>query len=228
MNWKELAMSSTAKVLMTEYVTHDVRRFVIEKPRGMKFVPGQGALVALNKRGMRNDPHPFTPTSLGDDLVLEFTIKGYPRRRGLTEKLHRLRAGDTVEIGEVFGAIRYKGPGVFIAAGTGITPFVAILRDQARRGKLGGSSLIFSNKMARDAILQEELMHTLDGRCVFTLTREARPGYARGRINAAMLRKHVKNFRQAFYVCGPEKFVEGMRAALGRMGAAAESVVFEE
>src|SRR5208283_2305825 len=104
-------------VLMTEFVTHDVRRFVLMKPKGFKFVPGQGALLAINKPGLRDEGHPFTPTSLTSDLVLEFTIKGYPRRRGLTGRLHKLVPGDELLIKAVFGDIRYKGPGVFIAGG---------------------------------------------------------------------------------------------------------------
>jgi len=221
-------MGRTVKVLMTQFVTHDVRRFIVEKPRGFKFVPGQGTLIALDKRGMKDDPHPFTPTSLGDDRVLEFTIKRYAAHHGLTEKLHRAAPGERIMIGDVFGTIRYKGPGVFIAGGAGITPFVAILRDQARRGKLAGCSLLFSNKTAADVIVEKELRHTLGGRSVFTLTRETRPGYERGRINAEFLNKHVKNFRQAFYVCGPHQFAEDIIEALRKLGADPEGLVLEE
>jgi ferredoxin-NADP reductase len=221
-------MSHAVRVLMKEFVTHDVRRFILEKPRGFEFVPGQGALVALDRQGMKDDPHPFTPTSLADDHVLEFTIKGYPKHHGLTEKLHGLAPGDTVQVGDVFGTIRYRGPGVFIAAGAGITPFIAIMRQQAKKGDLKGCSILFSNKTQADVILEMELRHYLGNRCTFTLTRETRPGYERGRISADFLKRHVKSFKQAFYVCGPHVFVEDVKAALEELGAKAESVVLEE
>jgi ferredoxin-NADP reductase len=221
-------MSHEVRILMTEFVTHNVRRFILEKPRGFEFVPGQGALVALHKLGMKNDPHPFTPTSLGDDRVLELTIKGYPDHHGLTDKLHRMTAGETIMIGDVFGTIQFKGPGVFIAGGAGITPFVAILRQQARLNDLAGCSLLFSNKTQADVILEKELRHYLGAKCIFTLTQEARPGYERGRINADFIKRHVKNFKQTFYVCGPREFVDDVKTALNELGAKPESLVFEE
>ena len=41
-------MNLKAPILMTEFVTHDVNRFVLTKQKGFKFVPGQGAAVFLN------------------------------------------------------------------------------------------------------------------------------------------------------------------------------------
>jgi len=36
------------KILKTEQVTHDVRRFQVEKPAGYKFIPGQATEVSVN------------------------------------------------------------------------------------------------------------------------------------------------------------------------------------
>ena len=219
---------TTATVLMTEFVTHDVKRFILSKPDGFAYVPGQGVLVALDARDLEEDPHPFTPTSLTDDRVLEFTIKGYPKHKGLTAKLHRLRPGDTVALGEVFGTIQYRKPGVFIAGGAGITPFVAIFRSLAAKGKLKGNALLFSNKTRADVILERELRHDLGAGAVFTLTRDKAPGYESGRIDRAFLKRHIKNFKQAFYVCGPHEFVDAVTAALADLGAGAKNIVIEE
>lgn len=196
-------MMLKAPILMTEFVTHDVKRFIVGKPKGFKFVPGQGALLAINKPGLREEAHPFTPTSLRDDPVIEFSIKGYPRRRGMTERLHRLAPGDELLIKAVFGDIRWKGPGVFIAAGAGITPFVAILRQLRKAGKLAGNTLLFSNKTWADIVLEREFRDYLGPRCIFTLTREKRPGYEHGRIGPRFLREKIRSFNGHFYVCGP-------------------------
>jgi cytochrome-b5 reductase len=212
---------------MVEVVTHDVKRFIVKKPRGFKFVPGQGTLVAINKPELKDDAHPFTPTSLAEDLVLEFTIKGYPEHHGLTEKLHQLRPGDDLLLGSVFGTIEYKGPGVFIAGGAGITPFVAILRRLHRDGQLGGNTLIFSNKTRDDVILEKELRAYLGDRCILTLTRDETPGYDHRMVDEAYLREKVADFNRPFYVCGPPPMVEGITAALQKMGAKADNVVFE-
>jgi cytochrome-b5 reductase len=217
-----------APILMTEFVTHDVKRFVLKKPRGFDFAPGQGTLVSINKPDLADEAHPFTPTSLGDDLVVEFTIKGYPEHHGLTEKLHALRAGDELLLADVFGTIQYKGPGVFIAGGAGITPFIAIFRKLAREDGLAGNTLIFANKTRDDVILEKELRHYLGDRAVFTLTRESRPGYESRKVDEALLKEKVRDFGQPFYVCGPPPMVEGLTETLRKLGARPDNVVFEQ
>jgi len=221
-------MSRIATLLMSEFVTHDVKRFVLTKPEAFTFVPGQGTLLAINQPDLREDAHPFTPTSLADDRVLEFTIKGYPEHHGLTEKLHALRPGAELVLGDVFGTIQYQGPGVFIAGGAGITPFIAIFRQLAREGKLAGHSLLFSNKTRDDVILEQEFRHYLGDRCLLTLTRESAPGYEKRRLDAKFLKEKIRGFDQAFYVCGPPPFVEALSQLLQTFGAKADNVVFEQ
>jgi len=222
-----MTMRLKARILMTEFVTHDVKRFILTKPKGFKFVPGQGALMAINKAGLRDEGHPFTPTSLPDDPVIEFTIKGYARRHGLTEKLHRLAPGDVLLITEVFGDIRWKGPGVFVAAGAGITPFVAILRQLRKAGKLAGNTLIFSNKTWDDIILERELRDSLGPQCIFVLTREKRAGYQSGRIDQRFLREKIRSFKGHFYVCGPMPFIEDVNGMLLQLGATQDKLVYD-
>jgi cytochrome-b5 reductase len=221
-------MSEVATILMTEFVTHDVKRFILTRPDGFRFTPGQGTLVAINREGLREDGHPFTPTSLAADRVLEFTIKAYPEHHGLTEKLHALRPGDELILGEVFGTIQYQGPGVFIAGGAGITPFIAILRQLAREGNLAGHSLLFSNKTRDDIILEREFRHYLGDRALFTLTRESSPLYEKRRVDAKFLKERIRNFDQAFYVCGPPAFVEDITQLVQSLGAKSDSVLFEQ
>ncbi|MCX8035807.1 MAG: FAD-binding oxidoreductase [Candidatus Sumerlaeia bacterium] len=220
-------MKYTVTLLFEEFVTHDTKRFIFERPKDLKIEPGTALLLALNKPKLQDDLHPFTPTSLAGDKVLEFIIKQYPAHHGMTEKLHKLVPGDTVLIKGVYGALTYKGPGVFIAGGTGITPFIAILRQLRKEGKLKGNSLLFSNKTHADIILERELRHMLGKDCVFTLTRESRPGYENKRIDAKFLKAKIKNFRQRFYVCGPPQFVENINAFLQKAGAKPDHIAFD-
>jgi ferredoxin-NADP reductase len=221
-------MPKAAKILMTAFVTHDVKRFVLQKPRGFKHVAGQATLVAINQPDLAENAHPFTPTSLPEDGVLEFTIKGYPEHHGLTERLHQLGPGDTLLLGPVFGTIQYKGPGVFIAGGAGITPFIAILRQLAREGGLAGNSLIFSNKTRGDVILEQELRAYLGDRCILTLSRESNPAYESRRVDEAFLREKIADFSQPFYLCGPPPMVDAVTETLRKLGANPDNVVFEQ
>lgn len=222
-------MEHTVTLLLSEFVTHDVKRFVFTRPEGFDFAPGQGVELAIDEPQWRSQGHPFTPTSLAGDGVLEFTIKGYPEHHGVTEKLHALKPGARVLMSAPFGAIRYQGPGTFIAAGAGITPFMAILRMLAAEGKLEGHSLIFSNKTPADIICGQELHHYLGERCQLLCTRETdcncRGG---GRIDIDFLRRQIDDFSRHFYVCGPPPFVNSITAALIELGAVPDGLVFEK
>ena len=220
-------MNHTVKLLMSQFVTHDVKHFIVSKPAGFAVVPGQGVELAINRPGLREQGRPFTPTGLAADGVLEFTIKAYPAHAGVTQALHQLEPGAALLMSEPFGTIRYQGPGVFIAGGAGITPFLAILRDLARKGEAGDQTLIFSNRTPRDVICEKELRHLLGDRCMLTCTGVAAPGYENRRVDRAYLEEKITDFKQRFYVCGPPPFMDAINGALADLGARSESLVFE-
>jgi ferredoxin-NADP reductase len=222
-------MKHSSTILMTEFVTHDVKRFILTKPRNFDYKPGQGVKVVINEPEWKNEEsRPFTLTSLRDDKILEFTIKKYPSSEGVTDKLHSLEVGSKLLISEAFGTITYKGPGVFIAAGAGVTPFIAITRQLARKGKLGSNFLIFSNKTPADVICEKELRHYFGSRCIMTCTQGSAPGYENRRITAEFLSEKIGDFSQRFYICGPDSFVVEIKSALKRLGASSKSLVFEK
>jgi len=111
------------KILTIDKVTHNVKRFQVEKPEGYTFNPGQATEVSINVPEFRNERRPFTFTCLNSARYLEFTIKIYPEHKGITNELGKLKPGSELIIRDVWGDIAYKGVGVFIAGGAGITPF---------------------------------------------------------------------------------------------------------
>lgn len=215
-------------LLMREFVTHDVMRFVVNRPDGFSFTPGEGVELAIDAPEWRDEGRPFTPTSLVDDGVIEFTIKTYPQHEGVTRELHRLRPGARLFMSEPFGTIRHLGAGTFIAGGAGITPFIAILRELARKEELDGHRLIFANKTPSDIICEKELRHYLGDRCHLICTEAAFPGYEERRIDEAYLEQTIGDLEQQFYVCGPPAFMDSVTAALEDLGADSHALVFEE
>lgn len=128
-------MSHIVKIKNIEKLTHDVLRVEADKPEGISYVTGQAVDVSLNKPGWENELRAFTFTSLPEDDHIEFTIKTYPSHQGVTNELLQAHPGDELIIGEVFGDISYKGEGIFIAGGAGVTPFIAILKELKKEGK---------------------------------------------------------------------------------------------
>ena len=208
-------------------VTHNVNHYRVEKPAGYRFNPGQATEVSINIESLKEERRPFTFTSLPEDPHLEFTIKSY-EHNGVTAALRKLKPGDQLIIRDVWGVIEYKGPGVFIAGGAGVTPFIAILRHLSRENKINGNRLIFSNKTSKDIICKEEFELMLGKNFINTLTAEQIPGYHFGRLDIDYIKENVSDFHQPFYVCGPDPFVAAITNALTGLGADPESVVFEK
>ena len=221
-------MSHTVSVLSVSDITHDVRRLTVEKPKGFAFVPGQATEVAIDDDRWRDEKRPFTFTSLNEWPELEFIIKIYPEHDGVTKQIGQLKSGDRLIIDEPWGAIRYRGKGCFIAGGAGITPFIAIIRDLKGKGELGGNKLIFSNKTERDIILRAEFEGADELDCLFTVTDQASSLLARGRIDRAFLEKHVGDFAQKFYVCGPPDMVDDITGHLRDLDADPDGITFEQ
>lgn len=224
------------KIIKIEPITHNVNLYVLEKPVGYSFIPGQATEVSINKVGWEENKHPFTFTSLNSEDYLEFIIKSYPvtdypNHSGMTEELLSLKVGDELIIGEPWGSITYFDKGVFIAGGTGITPFIAILRSLKKECKVKGNKLFVSNKLEKDIILREELMDIFSDNpedLVFTLTQEKVSTLHHGRIDMRFLKNVIGNFDQHFYVCGPRTMKQELTATLATLGVPVESIIFEK
>lgn len=206
------------KIISIEPVTHNVKRFKLQKPQGYKFLPGQATEVAINKPGWKNERRPFTFTSLNDWDHLEFTIKIYSDHEGVTNQLGQLRVGDELLLHDVWGAIQYKDEGTFIAGGAGVTPFIAIFRQLQKDKRLGNNRLIFSNRTHRDIILKDEFAAMLGDNFINTLTQENIPGYDHHRVDEEYLKEKVRDFNQQFYLCGPDAMVKEVQIALQKLG----------
>lgn len=216
------------KILKVENVTHNVRRFTLSKPDNYVFTPGQATDITINKPEWLKERRPFTFTGLNEWNHLEFTIKIYTDHEGVTNQLGKLSAGDELILHDIWGAIHYKGEGVFIAGGAGITPFIAIFRQLNKDGKLGNNKLIFSNKTSKDIILKDEFEQMLGDHFVNTLTNEKSGIYDNSIINEEYLKGKIKNLDQYFYICGPDPMIEAISNDLQKMGVAKDKIVKEE
>ncbi len=216
------------KILSTESITHNVRRFTLTKPDSYQFKPGQATDIVINLPEWKKERRPFTFTSLNDWDHLEFTIKIYSDHDGVTNELGKLKAGDELILHDVFGAINYKDEGVFIAGGAGVTPFIAIFRQLQKDGKLGNNKLIFSNRTSKDIILRDEFEKMLGDNFINTLTDEKTEKYDNRKIDANYLKEKIKNLSQYFYICGPDAMIESIREELEKMGVDKDKIVVEQ
>ena len=220
-------MNHHVKIESIKHVTHDVLQIRVKKPRGYSFTPGQATEVSVKKSGWLKEKRPFTFTCLPDDSYLEFNIKTYPSHKGVTNELLQLKMNDELILHYVFGAIAYKGEGVFIAGGAGVTPFISIFRFLQSKNEIGQNKLLFANKTKADIILKPEFEKLLGKNFINILSDENADGYEFGVITEDFIKAHSDGINKFFYLCGPPPMMDSMEKYLSNLHVPVKSIVKE-
>lgn len=123
------------------------------------------------------------------------------------------RPGDTFEVrGPLGGYFIWEPddrPLILFGGGSGIAPLRAMWRAGSRQTKV-----LYSARTVERVIFGAELSTNGAIEATIHLTREARPGYARGRVDSPAVRRALDDLEEpAVYVCGPTAFVESVAGA---------------
>jgi ring-1,2-phenylacetyl-CoA epoxidase subunit PaaE len=153
---------------------------------------------------------------------------------------NELKIGDSLEVLPPTGRFTSKdkvGNYLAIAAGSGITPIISIIKHTLKTQPNSCFTLIFGNR-SRSSIIFFEEIEGLKNKymerfiCVNILSRErtdAEINY--GRINTEKLGtlKHLINFKtfDGAYICGPEEMIFASSAFLEKEGIAKSNIHFE-
>ena len=119
---------------------------------------------------------------------------------------------------------------MLIAAGSGITPMIAMLRYIEERALNVPVTLIYCVRTSQDIIFRQELTrlsHSLARfRYVVTLSApDAGWKGSKGRLNQEFLLKRVSDFRvPTFFLCGPGPFREHVSELLKEQGVSADRI----
>ncbi len=119
---------------------------------------------------------------------------------------------------------------VLIAAGSGITPMIAMLRYIEERARNVPVTLIYCVRTSRDIIFQQELTrlsHSLARfRYVVTLSApDAAWKGQKGRVNKECLTERVSDFLvPTFFLCGPGPFMQHVSELLKEQGVSADRI----
>jgi ferredoxin-NADP reductase/mono/diheme cytochrome c family protein len=187
----------------------------------------------------------------GKKVVRSYTICSSPTQQGYIEITPKkvedgyvsTYLNDKVEIGLTVEA---KGPSgqfyfdenkhrkiVLIAAGSGITPMISILRYLDDRCLSNEATLIYSVQTSKDIIFEKELNRLKNELKHFdyavTLTKPEKDWKgATGRINQTLIRTNVKDLQNStFFICGPREFMDSLNKTLSSMGVAEENIKVE-
>jgi ferredoxin-NADP reductase len=152
-----------------------------------------------------------------------------------TSKLKTLKTGTIVGLEQPIGHFVYEGQknAAFIAGGTGLAPFVSMLRYIADK-KLEGKFVLFYSAKTSDSIVYKDEFARLEQKnpnikVVVTLTQECK-GWCgeQGRINNEMIQKYILDPKEfAWWMCGPLEMVKCMRENLIIIGANPKNINME-
>ena len=140
----------------------------------------------------------------------------------------QLKKDDELILNDVFGTINYKGEGVFIAGGAGVTPFISILRNLHSKNEVGECKLIFASKTQGDIILEQEFKEILGNNFINILSEEKVTGYENGIITMDFLQDNFGGINQYFYLCGPPPMIEFVEKQLQDLNVGEKHLIKEE
>jgi ferredoxin-NADP reductase len=211
-------MSQKIRVQRSRELNPVAKSISFSRPEGFDFLPGQHALFYINKDGAR----PFTMTSSPlDRRLIEFGIK---RVGDFTSKMFNLKKGDEVEItgplGTFFFEEEIKDDLVFIAGGSGITPFISMMRYIEDKNLKNKITLIYSVKKSDEIMFLGEIERIKENgiinKVVYTVTGED-PEWdgERGRISERIIKGNVTDPKnKVYFICGPPEFEKAVSGIL--------------
>lgn len=183
MSWLE------GTVLENRHWTESLFSLKVQAPR-LAFAAGQFVRIALDIDGERV-ARPFSMVNAPDDPVLEFYGIVVPEGP-LSPRLAQLKAGDALYVAPnpagflVLSELPDAESLWLMSTGTGIAPFISILRAGAVWKRFRNVVLVHGVRHARELVYQEELKSFRSLRYVPFVTRETAPRVLQGRIPAAL------------------------------------------
>lgn len=194
---------------------------VLEDSRPFHFRPGQFFTLVTDVDG-RPMRRPYSASSAPGSPRLEVTVKHVEGGR-FSAHVHRdLAVGDRLFVRGPSGAF-HVDPGhevVLIAAGSGVTPMMSMIRTLLAEPPGPRITLLYSNSSAQETIFAADLAQLEDehpDRLSVTHVLTSRDG----RLDAPGIRRWVTSLAPSpdarFYLCGPEPLMATARQALDEL-----------
>ena len=188
--------------------------FKLSLDRGeLSFVTGD-CVALYNADGSTS--RPYSVASGPDDPNLQFIIR---RMAGgeVSDYLAQLKVGDRVKVSPPFGWFRpgdpsIEAPFVFIATGTGISPFMSHFRSRPERPPL---ALLYGVREIEDAVEREWLATQCDVQ--LALSRSEVEGHHHGRVTD-LVKAMTLDTSCHFFLCGLDSMIDEVTCHLEASG----------
>ena len=187
-------------------------RFVSENGYLPPFEAGQYINVAVEIDGVRTTRPYSICSSPRQRAYYEITVARIKGGFVSDYFLDRAKVGDTLQANGPAGVFRFNPVfhykrSVFLAGGSGITPFMSMIREILERGLEREVHLLYGARNKESAIFDSELKafaKTYPNTLILS-DKDAKGGNRSGFIDANCISEVVKDLRKTtFYLCGPQ------------------------
>ena len=219
--------------------TATAKSFCFERVNGLlpPFRAGQYVNVMVNVEGVRTS-RPYSISSAPGSERLELTVRDKPGGFVAPHLFNGLKVGDVLETTGPAGRFYHEplidGENlVFLAGGSGITPFMSMIRDTVQRQHPLRIKLLYGSRTPEEAIFRGELekLAATHSNFAFSLVLSEPPeGYEglKGFLDSTLIAQLVGDIKgKTFYVCGPRAMHDFCRAALREMEVPQRKIRYE-
>ncbi|NIM96275.1 MAG: 2Fe-2S iron-sulfur cluster binding domain-containing protein [Anaerolineales bacterium] len=212
----------------TETISAKTFRFVRLDGPIPPFRPGQYVNLFVEVDGVQTS-RPYSISSIPEDETIDLTVQEKPGGFVSTYLLRDLQPGDELESTGPSGRF-YHEPLmdgtklVFLAGGSGITPFRSIIRFALHRELPLEMHLLYGSRLAGEVIYHDELQELADSNENFQFSlviSEPADDYdgLTGFLDGDLIRKQVGNVEdKTFFLCGPNEMYDFCLEALQGIG----------
>ena len=209
-------------------------KFKAQDGTEIDFVPGMFAMLQYK------DPN------TGEEIARAFSIANPPPSAELeflialihgkfTSKLDTAKVGDLYYVSAPYGQFKFDinsgSKFLFVAGGTGLAPFLSMLRGVEKNGQKIDCKMVYSVRYPDEVINKEELLEMEARMGMKTTVTVTRPkegdGWTgeKGHVDANMMLRSVPDLKdRVSYVCGPPAFVKAVKDGLLSLGVEERSI----
>jgi len=219
--------------------TATAKTFCFERVDGHlpPFRAGQYVNVIANVEGVRTS-RPYSISSAPMAERLELTVRDKLGGFVAPYLFNKLKIGHVLETSGPAGHFYYEplidGKDlVFLAGGSGITPFMSMIRDTVKRQRPLKINLLYGSRTPEDVMFKKELEKLAAAHSNFSFSlviSEPPEGYGgmRGFLNSKLIAEVVGDIKgKTVYVCGPRAMHDLCRASLKEMEVPQRKIRYE-
>jgi len=217
---KKTGDSMELKVIDVQHYTDTLFRIRTERPRTFRFAAGEFVMI-----GMEGTPKRAYSISSGpyDEWIEFYSIK--VPDGPLTSKLQNIQVGDMLEVGEkptgtlLLANLELGGHLVMMASGTGIAPFISLLRDPETYDLFENITVTWTTRLNAEQDCYRDFLNEMPIEYISTVTQE--DAELKGRIQTFMEDGTVKINDPSFQrvmLCGSIGFNNDLKEHFNSLG----------